>query len=107
MEVLESYNGGACALAGGPDLLLKLKAGKAAPQAVVNLKRIPELRGIFLNAHLNIGALTTLEELRRSAAAQELFPALCDAAGRMASVQIRHLATVGGNICNAAPSADL
>jgi carbon-monoxide dehydrogenase medium subunit len=48
-EILARYNGEARAVAGGTDLLLKMKAGRLAPKAVVNIKRIPELRGILID----------------------------------------------------------
>ncbi len=105
--ILDSHNGDARVVAGGTDLLLKMKAGRAAPKVVVNIKRIPELRGLTFAAQLNLGALTTLEELKRSPIIREHYPALAAAASTMASAQIRNLATVGGNLCNAAPSADL
>ena len=105
--ILDSHNGDARVVAGGTDLLLKMKAGRAAPKVVVNIKRIPELRGLTFAAQLNLGALTTLEEIKRSPIIHEHYPALAAAASTMASAQIRNLATVGGNLCNAAPSADL
>ncbi len=105
--ILDSHNGDARVVAGGTDLLLKMKTGRAAPKVVVNIKRIPELRGLTFAAQLNLGALTTLEELKRSPIIREHYPALAAAASTMASAQIRNLATVGGNLCNAAPSADL
>ena len=106
-EVLARYQGEARTVAGGTDLLLKMKAGRLSPKAIVNIKRIPELRGLTFNSHLTLGALTTLEENKQSSIIRERYPALSDAAATMASVQIRNLATVGGNLCNAAPSADL
>ncbi len=113
IDLLASYSRSARVVAGGTDLLLKMKAGKLAPKAVVNVKRIRELSGIAElpvsspQSSLCIGALTTLEQLRRSSLVRERYPALAEAASTMASVQIRNLATVGGNLCNAAPSADL
>jgi carbon-monoxide dehydrogenase medium subunit len=106
-EVLAKYQGEARTVAGGTDLLLKMKAGRLSPKAIVNIKRVPELRGLTFNSHLTLGALTTLEEIKQSSMIRERYPALSDAAATMASVQIRNLATVGGNLCNAAPSADL
>jgi len=106
-EILSKYNGDAKMIAGGTDLLLKLKAGRLAPKAIVNIKRIPDLRGLTFNSHLTMGALTTLEEIKQSSIIRQHYPALSSAAATMASVQIRNLATVGGNMCNAAPSADL
>lgn len=106
-DILARYEGGARVVAGGTDLLLKMKADRLAPKAVINIKRIPDLRGLALNSHLSIGALTTLEELRCSPLVRQHFAALAHAAATMASIQIRNLATIGGNLCNAAPSADL
>jgi len=106
-EVLAKYQGEARTVAGGTDLLLKMKAGRLSPKAIVNIKRVPELRGLTFNSHLTLGALTTLEEIKQSSMIRERYPALSGAAATMASVQIRNLATVGGNLCNAAPSADL
>ena len=107
-EILATHDGSARVVAGGTDLLLKMKAGKLAPKVVVNVKRIPDLRGISnLQSLVSIGSLTTLEQLRLSPLIREHYPALAAAAATMASVQIRNLATLGGNLCNAAPSADL
>lgn len=106
-EILAHYQGEARALAGGTDLLLKMKAARLAPQALVNIKRIPELRANGGNSHLSLGALITLEALRRLPAVLAHYPAVAAACGTMASMQIRNLATLGGNLCNAAPSADL
>jgi len=106
-EILARFNGEARVVAGGTNVLLNLKTGKDAPKAVVNIKRLPELRGHAFNSHLTLGTLTTLEEIRHSPVIREHYPALSDAAATMASVQIRNLATVGGNLCNAAPSADM
>ncbi len=107
-EILATHDGSARVVAGGTDLLLKMKAGKLAPKVVVNIKRLPDLRGIAtLQSLISIGALTTLEQLRLSPLIREHYPALAAAAATMASAQIRNLATLGGNLCNAAPSADL
>ncbi len=106
-ELLAAHNDEARVVAGGTDLLLKMKVDKLSPKVIVNIKRIPDLRGLAFNSHLTLGALTTLEEIRRSPVIREHYPALASAAAMMASVQIRNLATVGGNLCNAAPSADL
>lgn len=120
LALLGRLDGQARVIAGGTDLMLKMKAGAATPAAVVNIKRLPELKGIkhlvvesptnpptHQNIGLRIGALTTLRELTRSPLIQERYPVLAEAAGVMASEQIRSFATVGGNLCNAAPSADL
>ncbi len=75
----------------------------------MSIKRLPELRGVEhdLSTGLRLGALTTLHELARSPVLRGHYPILANAAARMASEQIRSIATLGGNLCNAAPSADL
>jgi aerobic carbon-monoxide dehydrogenase medium subunit len=109
LALLQQHNGQARLIAGGTDLLLKMRAGLLSPATVINIKRLPELKGISYDAvaGLRLGALTTLRELIRSQVIQAHYPVLAQAAGLMASEQIRSLATVGGNLCNAAPSADM
>ncbi len=109
LELLDGLNGQGQVIAGGTDLMLQMRAGSLSPSTVVNIKRLPELQGI---AHeegsgLRLGALTTLRELTRSPVIREHYPVLAQAAGLMASEQIRCFATLGGNLCNASPSADL
>lgn len=109
LEMLARWGDQAHVIAGGTDLLLKLKTGALVPTAVVNIKRLPELKGIQYDppTGLRLGALTTLRELNRSPVVQTHYPCLAQAAAWMASEQVRSFATVGGNLCNAAPSADL
>ncbi len=109
VEILARYGEGAYPVAGGTDLIPKMRYGHVAPQAVVNLKRIPGLNRItsLENGGLHVGALVTLTQLSREALVRERYPVVAHIAGKMASAQVRNLATVGGNLCNAAPSADL
>ncbi|MEK6752035.1 MAG: xanthine dehydrogenase family protein subunit M [Chloroflexota bacterium] len=109
LSLLAEHNGKAAMIAGGTDLLLKMKAGLRKSDVVVNIKRLSDLRCLTFDAAngLKLGALTTLRELTRSPIIFEHYPALAHTAHIMASEQIRSLATVGGNLCNAAPSADL
>lgn len=109
VSLLAEYNGKAAVIAGGTDLLLKMKAGLRKPAVVVNIKRLSDLKCLTFDAAngLKLGALTTLRELARSPIVFEHYPVLARTAHIMASEQIRSLATVGGNLCNAAPSADL
>jgi len=87
-------------LAGGTDLLALMKDYVVTPKRLVNIKQIDGLRGVSYNASagLRIGALTTLAELAES---KDLtaYPVLAEAALEAASVQIRNVATVGGNMC--------
>lgn len=109
LTLLAQWDGQARVAAGGTDLLLKMKAGVLTPTAVINIKRLPELQGIAYDPQrgLRLGALTTLRQLTRDSVVQTHYPCLAQAAGWMASEQVRSFATVGGNLCNAAPSADL
>ncbi len=95
-------------LAGGTDLLVDLKAGKLSIGHVVSINRIPDLRGVSHHQNgLRIGALTTPNELADAPLVRDRFPAILDATRELAAPQIRNLATVGGNIASAVPSADL
>ncbi len=97
----------AALLAGGTDLLVALKADVLRPKVVINLKRIPGLAEMAAeNGEMRMGALTTVRAIEKSALINERFPALAEAACRLGSVQIRHLATVGGNLCRAAPCSE-
>jgi len=108
LDLLSRQNGQTHVIAGGSDLLIKMKKGLIAPAAIINIKRLPELKGISYSAEsgLHLGALTTLGELSRSPVIQEHYPCLTQTTSLMASRQIRNFATVGGNLCNASPSAD-
>lgn len=108
IDLLSRQNGQACIIAGGSDLLIKMKKGLITPAAIINIKRLPELKGVWYSAEsgLRLGALTTLGELTRSPVIREHYPCLAQTASLMASRQIRNFATVGGNLCNASPSAD-
>ncbi|MFQ5459727.1 MAG: FAD binding domain-containing protein, partial [Anaerolineae bacterium] len=109
IDLLAAGEGQAMALAGGSDLLLRMKAGVVAPRTVISLRRLTELQGLEFDQGqgLRIGALVTLRELERSAALRAHYPALAHAAEMMASEQVRSFATIGGNLCNASPAADL
>ncbi|HLF90683.1 MAG TPA: xanthine dehydrogenase family protein subunit M [Anaerolineales bacterium] len=108
LDLLARENASAHVIAGGTDMVLNMRNGLKAPKTVINLKRLPELKGIAYEEGrgLRIGALTTLREVHRSPLIQMHYPALSHAASRMASEQIRAFATVGGNLCNGSPSAD-
>ena len=87
-------------LAGGTDLIPELKNELVAPARLVNLKKIPELRGMIENAQgLRIGALTTLSDIAENAIVRTRYRALAQACDLAASPQIRNMATIGGNLC--------
>ena len=108
VELLAAYGNDARLLAGGTDLLLAMKKRTLKPSHLINLKTIPDLSGITAGATgLTIGTLTTMAEIERSPVIRDTYRPLHDAAIVMASPQIRNLATIGGNLVNAAPSADM
>ena len=88
-------------LAGGTDVLALMKDYVVTPKRLVNIKQVDGLRGVSYNANsgLRIGALTTLAELADAPKDLAAYPVLTEAAREAASVQIRNVATIGGNIC--------
>ena len=102
VAILRRYGSRASLVAGGTDLLGKLKDEfmPAYPEAVVNLKTIPGLDFIRLEGNtLKIGALTRLADIAADAMIQSQFTALAEAAQRTASPQLREMGTLGGNLC--------
>ena len=107
LDLLAKYDGKGRVLAGGTDLLVSMKRREAVPEHLISLKGIPELKGIHDEKEgTKIGALVTLGEIERSRTIQDKFRVLSDAVQVMASLQVRNLGTIGGNLCSAAPSAD-
>lgn len=108
VALLEAHGPEARALAGGTDLIIRLRDGSLAPTVVVDLKRIAELRpGIVeVDGRLVIGATTVMTDIAADPRIRRRFEALAEAAAVVGSVQIRNRATLGGNICNASPAAD-
>lgn len=101
LSVLEKYGQEACVMAGGQDLLFRIKKYLVKPSCVVNLKTIPGLSYVrFEPAEgLKIGALTTLSQIAASAEVRKRYSVLAQAARLVASPQIRNLGTIGGNLC--------
>jgi carbon-monoxide dehydrogenase medium subunit len=107
LQFLADHGPEACVLAGGTDLLLEMRSGKLSPRYLVDISRLSELRGIRATEEgLSIGALTTVREVEISPLLVDGYRVLAQAAGTLGSVQVRNRATIGGNLCHAAPSAD-
>ncbi len=106
--LLERYGDQASLVAGGTDLMVKMKRRILNPDYVIDLEGIPHLDSIKYSAKsgLAIGALTKISTLEYSPLLKKYYPVLSCAAGQIGSIAIRNLATLGGNVCNAAPSAD-
>jgi carbon-monoxide dehydrogenase medium subunit len=96
-------------VAGGTDLLPQLKNGLLRPACVVDLSGVGGLRRLHRDdgRGLRIGAAVTARALELDPGVRAEYPALAESAALVGSVQVRNLATVGGNLCNAAPSADM
>jgi carbon-monoxide dehydrogenase medium subunit len=96
-------------IAGGTDVLVKIKEGKLAPDYLISLKHIIGQDRPFLNqetGELYIGAFCTHGSIEESPLIQHHYPIIHDAVKNIGSVQIRNVATIGGNLVNAVPSAD-
>jgi CO/xanthine dehydrogenase FAD-binding subunit len=106
--MLAEYSGRARLLAGGTDLVLQMQTGRHKPEAVIYVGRLHELQGIHFSERggLTVGSLATMRELETHPVVRERYPTLARGAAEVGSVQIRNLATLGGNLCNASPSAD-
>ena len=108
LSLLARYKGRARVIAGGTDLIPRLKRREIGkPEHVIDLKGVPALDNIEYGAGgLSLGALVTIGAVESSAIIKEKFAILTQAAQSMASPQVRHRGTIAGNICNAVPSAD-
>lgn len=95
-------------IAGGTDVMVAITGELGPiPERMLDLSRIDELRGIYLEAGaLLLGARTTYTEIRRSALCREHLPALVEASATIGAAQIQNRGTLGGNIANASPAGD-
>ena len=107
--LLKRHGSEAKVFAGGAHLTILMKQGLYQPKALVNIKKIPELRGIKFDANegLTIGALVTHHEVETSALVKEKFPVLCEAEREVANIRVRNMGTVGGNLASGEPLTDL
>ncbi len=108
LALMNEYGPAATVLAGGTDLIVRLRTGRALPAIVIDLKRVPALQsGIHqTGTFLRIRANTVMTDLIADECVRSRFPALAEAAHSVGSVQIRNRATLVGNVCNASPAAD-
>ncbi len=107
IALLAGANGKARVLAGGTDLLIQMRSGRADPELVVDIKAVAELRAIVLDAGCyRVGAAVTCMELIENKAFAETWPGVVDGARYIGSIQVKGRATLGGNLCNASPAAD-
>ncbi|MBW2094334.1 MAG: xanthine dehydrogenase family protein subunit M [Deltaproteobacteria bacterium] len=107
LSELDEYGPGVKVLAGGTDLILAMKHKTILPSRVVSLHKVGEMDFVRKeNSTVRIGALATHFALSRNALLNESMSMLCEAVSLIGSWQIRSIATIGGNLCNASPAAD-
>jgi carbon-monoxide dehydrogenase medium subunit len=107
--LLKKHEGEAKIFAGGAHLTILMKQGLYQPKTLINIKKIPELRGINFDPSvgLTIGALVTHHEIETSALIKEKFPVLSEAEREVANIRVRNMGTVGGNLASGEPLTDL
>lgn len=108
ISMLSEYGGNAKIFAGGTDLLVKMKKKVLLPEYLINIQGIKELDSIVYDktSGFRIGPMTPIFSLQNSSLIRDRFHALHQAAAVLGTPVIRRQATIGGNLCNAAPSAD-
>ena len=106
--LLVQYNGEAELLGGGTDLIIGMKERTLTPKYVIGLEKVPGIEGITYDESrgLWVGAMTKMRSIERSPVVRERYTALAEGAEEVGSIQIRNLATLGGNIAHGSPAAD-
>lgn len=108
-DLVSKYKKSAKVIAGGSDLLVKMKLKEELPKVLIDIQGIRDLDyiGSDDDKSLKIGALTTIHSVATSSLVRKSYELLAEAASKLGTQQIRNRATIGGNLCNAAPSADI
>jgi carbon-monoxide dehydrogenase medium subunit len=106
-DLLAKYPEKIILMAGGTDLMVQMRLKQVIPNHVIDLKGVGLSYIKPTDKGLTIGATTTLHEVETSRLIQERCTVLATTCSDMASYSIRHLGTIGGNLCNASPSADM
>ena len=108
VSVLNEHGDRARIIAGGTDILVMMRAGRRLADVVVDVKDIPELNEMTYTAEggLTLGAAVPCYRIYQDAAVSAAYPGLIDSATLIGGIQIQGRASIGGNLCNAAPSGD-
>jgi xanthine dehydrogenase FAD-binding subunit len=95
-------------IAGGSDVLVEIREGRRQGCTLVSIQKLDELRGVSLDGDqaIRIGSLTSFSHISASPVIQKLLPVLAEAGNTIGGPQLRNIATIGGNVCNGATSAD-
>ncbi|MBI2370886.1 MAG: xanthine dehydrogenase family protein subunit M [Deltaproteobacteria bacterium] len=109
IQILAKHGEDARPLAGGTDLLVQMRDRKREPKVLVYLHKLQELKafGEDGKGNFRMGALTPIRVFETDPRMKERFPVLYDGAVQFAAVQMRNMGTIGGNLCNAVPSAEM
>ena len=100
VSLLHKYGERAKIIAGGTDIIGLMKNHVLLPEALINIKTVPDMKYIVQNSRgVAVGALTLINDIERSVLIRNIYPALSEAARSIASPQIRNMATIGGNLC--------
>lgn len=106
-QLLKEYGSDAKILAGGTDIVPRLKNKVIRPKAVVGIWNIPQIDAIAVGKEgLELGAAAQLRRISQDKSLEKDYKVIMEAAGNVSSMQVRNVATIGGNACNASPSAD-
>jgi len=107
VDLAARFGGQASFLAGGTDLIVQIERGRVAPRHVIGLGRVPGLVGIEVNGRITLGARVTHRAIEQTPALAGPLRCLVEGAEVIGGHQVRNVATVGGNLVNASPAADL
>ncbi|HZK71524.1 MAG TPA: xanthine dehydrogenase family protein subunit M [Clostridia bacterium] len=106
-QILKEYGSDAKILAGGTDIVPRLKNKALSPKAIIGIWNIPQINKIVVSSDgLELGASARLRDISLEKSLENDYKVIMEAAGNVSSMQIRNIATIGGNACNASPSAD-
>lgn len=106
VDLLQGFGAEARPVAGGTDLMILIERGQLSPAHLISLDRISGWDALHLDGELRLGTGTTYRQLERRLAPDGPHAALLESARQIGGVQVRNVATVGGNFCNASPAAD-
>jgi carbon-monoxide dehydrogenase medium subunit len=107
VDLAARFGGEASFLAGGTDLIVQIERGRVAPRHVIGLGRVPGLAGIEVNGRITLGARVTHRAIEQTPALAGPLRCLVEGAEVIGGHQVRNVATIGGNLVNASPAADL
>jgi CO/xanthine dehydrogenase FAD-binding subunit len=107
IRILAGASGVAKVLSGGTDLLVQLRSGRAKPDLIIDIKKIPDISGIReQDGGFVIGAATSGAVIGECQALRQAWPGVVEAANLIGSTQVQGRASLAGNLCNASPAAD-